>query len=76
MLQYRATPRCREMDVTDRDNPIASLRAEQFDALVRELLPKVRLLSPHLSDVEVLRAAARMAEYRMDDEKTLMWGPR
>jgi hypothetical protein len=64
------------MDVTDKDNPVASLRAEQFDALVRELLPKVRLLSPHLSDVEVLRAAARMAEYRMEDEKTLMWGPR
>jgi hypothetical protein len=65
------------MVVTDKDsNPLASLRAEQFDALVRELLPKVRLLSPHLSDVEVLRAAARMAEYRMDDEKTLMWGPR
>jgi hypothetical protein len=64
------------MDVMDKDNPVASLRAEQFDALVRELLPKVRLLSPHLSDVEVLRAAARMAEYRMDDEKTLMWGPR
>ena len=61
--------------MTDKEDPTASLRAEQFDALVRELLPKVRLLSPHLSDVEVLRAAARMAEYRMDDEKTLMWGP-
>lgn len=39
-------------------------------------MPKIRLLSPHLSELEVLRAAARMAEYRLDDEATLMWGGR
>lgn len=54
--------------------PLAQPRAEQFDRLVRELIPKIQLLSPHLSPLEVLRAAARMAEYRMDDEATLMWG--
>ena len=62
------------MDVPDRNEPHAQPRAEQFDALVRELLPKVRLLSPHLSDVEALRAAALMAEYRLKDEETLVWG--
>jgi hypothetical protein len=70
----RATPRRREMDVTDDKYPLAQPRAEQFDALVRELYPKIRQLSPHLSAVEALRAATRMAEYRMDDEATLMWG--
>ena len=67
---------------SDRKNPdddtsaLAQPRAEQFDALVRELFPKIRHLSPHLGEVEALRAAARMAEYRMDDEATLMWGIR
>lgn len=70
----RATPRRREMDVSDEENPLAQPRAEQFDALVRELYPKIRQLSPHLSPVDALRAATRMAEYRMDDEATLMWG--
>ena len=62
------------MDVTNDKYPLAQPRAEQFDALVRELYPKIRQLSPHLSPVEALRAATRMAEYRMDDEGTLMWG--
>jgi hypothetical protein len=48
------------------------LRADEFDALMLDLVPKVRMLQPHLSDVEVLRAAARMAEYRLADERTLM----
>lgn len=52
--------------------PGASLRADEFDALMTDLIPKVRMLQPHLSDVEVLRAAARMAEYRLADERTLM----
>lgn len=52
--------------------PGGSLRADEFDALMAELVPKVRLLQPHLSDIEVLRAAARMAEYRLEDERTLM----
>lgn len=51
----------------------ASLHAEKFDDLVRELVPKVRLLLPDLTEIEVLRAAARMAEYRLIDEQTLVW---
>jgi hypothetical protein len=62
------------MDVSDVKYPLAQPRAEQFDALVSELYPKIRQLSPHLTAVEALRAATRMAEYRLDDEATLMWG--
>ncbi len=58
----------------DTPDPLAPPRLEQFDALVRELVPKIRLLSPGLSEIEVLRAAARMAEYRLDDENLQMWG--
>jgi hypothetical protein len=65
--QSRITPRARTV-VPARD----SLSADEFDALVRELIPKVRELLPELSNVEVLRAAARMAEYRLNDERTLM----
>ena len=60
--------------MTDDKYPLAQPRAEQFDALVRELYPKIRQLSPHLNPVEALRAATRMAEYRLDDEATLLWG--
>ena len=62
------------MDVSEKADPLAQPRAEQFDALVRELLPKVRQLSPHLSEMEALRAATRMAEYRLNDEETVVWG--
>ena len=62
--------------MTDDLNPLESLRAEEFDRLVCELTPKIRRISPHLSELEVLRAAARMAEYRLDDEATMMWGGR
>jgi hypothetical protein len=70
-----APPRAEPQDIRVR-YPTAQPRAEQFDALVRELLPKIRQLSPHLSEIEALRAAARMAEYRLDDEATLVWGVR
>ena len=62
--------------MTDDLNPLESLRAEEFDCIVSELTPKIRRISPHLSELEVLRAAARMAEYRLGDEATLMWGGR
>jgi hypothetical protein len=52
---------------------IGQPRAEEFDALVRELLPKVKHILPHLSAVEALRAAALMAEYRLAEEQTLVW---
>jgi uncharacterized protein (DUF952 family) len=51
------------------------LRAEEFNALVQQLLPQVRALYPHLNGVAVLRAAARMAEFRMKEDGRLSWGP-
>jgi hypothetical protein len=64
------------MDVTDDMNPSTQLRAEEFDGLVRDLIPKIRHLQPRLSNVGVLRAAARMAEYRLSEEENLVWGSR
>jgi hypothetical protein len=52
---------------------IAQPRAEEFDALVQQLLPKVQQLLPHLSPIEALRGAALMAEYRIAEEQTLVW---
>ena len=52
-----------------------ALRAEQFDALVRELLPMVRQLWPELDPVAALRATAELAEARMKEGGKLTWGP-
>lgn len=65
--QTRLTPPGRKLVL-----PCDSLHADEFDVLVRDLLPRVRQLLPELSDIEVLRAAARMAEYRLSGERTLM----
>jgi hypothetical protein len=54
--------------------PVAQPRLEEFDALVRALLPAIKQIAPHLSEVEALQAATRMAEYRMRDEAELIWG--
>ncbi len=65
------------MDVIDDfefDYALAQPRAEQFDKMVRELVPTIRRLSPHLTELQVLRAATRMAEYRLRDDDELFWG--
>ena len=50
----------------DLDPPLDDpLRTEEFDALVRELLPEVRARSPWLSVLEALREAAKLAEARL-----------
>jgi hypothetical protein len=59
----------------DDPEPDDPLRAEQFDALVQELLPLVRELWPHLDAVAALRATARMAEFRLKENGRLTWGP-
>lgn len=56
------------------DHPLAQPRAEEFDTLVRALLPAIQKISPHLSYLDALRAATRMAEYRLRDEGELFWG--
>ena len=56
----------------DLDPPLDDpLRTEEFDALVRELLPEVRARVPQLSDIEVLREAARLAEARLRSDGRL-----
>jgi hypothetical protein len=46
-----------------------------LNALVDDLIPRIRLLSPDLTDDEILAAARRMALYRLDDEGGT-WIPR
>ena len=56
----------------DLDPPLDDpLRTEEFDALVRELLPEVRARSPQLSVIEALRESARLAEARLRCEGRL-----
>lgn len=50
-------------------DPLAGIRTERFRALVAELIPRIRRVSPGLSDVELAAAAERMAEYRLADEE-------
>jgi hypothetical protein len=50
------------------------LRTEEFDALVRVLLPTVQARSPELSAIEALREAARVAEARMRETAWITWG--
>jgi hypothetical protein len=49
------------------DNPMARVRARRFQALVDELLPKVRRLNPTMPDDQVLEMAESMAELRLLD---------
>jgi hypothetical protein len=59
----------------DPENPLEDpLRTEEFDALVRVLLPTVQARSPELSALEALREAARLAESRLRELGWLTWG--
>jgi hypothetical protein len=53
----------------DLPSPTALERADRFNAMVRDLVPRIRKLSPELSDDQVMVAAVRMATYRLDDEE-------
>jgi hypothetical protein len=57
------------------DAPVAQPRLEEFDALVRALLPTVQASSPKLSSIEALREAARLAEAQMRETAWITWGP-
>lgn len=52
-----------------------SLRTEEFDALVRVLLPTVQARSPKLTPVEALREASLLAEAHMRETGWISWGP-
>ena len=49
-------------------DPLTDVRADRFRALVAELMPKIRRVSPELSDAQVVAAAKLMARYRLADE--------
>jgi hypothetical protein len=50
-------------------DPLTSVRAERYRALVEELMPKIRRVSPELSQEQLRAAAERMAQYRLADEE-------
>jgi hypothetical protein len=49
-------------------DPLADVRADRFRALVSELMPKIRRVSPDLTEAQLLAAAELMARYRLADE--------
>ena len=49
-------------------DPLTEVRADRFRALVAELVPKIRRVSPDLTDEQVVAAAELMARYRLADE--------
>ena len=49
--------------------PLTRVRAERYHALVAELKPKIRRVSPELSDAQLQAAAELMAQYRLADEE-------
>ena len=49
--------------------PLDEARAARFRALVAELIPKIRRVSPTLTDAQVRSAAELMAEYRLADDE-------
>ena len=50
-------------------DPLTEGRAERFRALVAELMPKIKRVSPELTDDQLRAAAELMAEYRLADEE-------
>ena len=50
-------------------DPLTEVRAVRFRALVAELMPKIRRVSPDLTEEQLLAAAERMAEYRLADDE-------
>jgi hypothetical protein len=49
-------------------DPLTAVRADRVRALVAELMPKIRRVSPEMTDEQVLAAAELMARYRLADE--------
>jgi hypothetical protein len=54
--------------MTEDYDPLTDVRAERFRALVAELMPKIKRVSPELTDQQVVAAAELMARYRLADE--------
>lgn len=50
-------------------DPLTEVRAERFRALVDELMPKIRRVSPELTEAQLRAAAELMAQYRLADDE-------
>ena len=50
-------------------DPLTEVRAERLRALVDELMPKIRRVSPELTDAQLRAAAELMAQYRLADDE-------
>lgn len=50
-------------------DPLTQDREERFRELVAELIPKIRRVTPTLTDAQLRAAAELMAEYRLADEQ-------
>jgi hypothetical protein len=50
-------------------DPLTDVRAERYRALVAELMPKIRRVTPNLTDEQLRAAAELMAQYRLADEE-------
>lgn len=50
-------------------DPLTAVRAKRFRALVAELMPKIRRVTPDLTEEQLVAAAELMAEYRLADEE-------
>ena len=50
-------------------DPQTQLRTERYRALVAELKPKIRRVSPDLTEDQLVAAAELMARYRLADEE-------
>jgi hypothetical protein len=48
---------------------LTEVRAARFRALVAELMPKIRRVSPTLTDAQLRSAAELMAQYRLADDE-------
>jgi hypothetical protein len=50
-------------------DPLTDVRAERYRALVEELMPKIKRVTPDLTDEQLRAAAELMAQYRLADEE-------
>jgi hypothetical protein len=53
----------------DATDPLTAVREERFRVLVAELMPKIRRVSPELTETQLRAAAELMAQYRLADDE-------
>lgn len=56
------------MGMDETHHVLTDVRIARFNALVAELIPKIRRLGPDLSEEALLETAQRLAEHRLASE--------